>query len=135
MTFGDLSHFYANLSDYSLQNEIAKAYSEAIDTSGEKRRRITPERLKGYLWVLTDFRNVCAHDERFYCHISARVRTFNAGKTDVGGLIKIIRRLLSEKDSLLFTESISQLATKYRQRHGVSNNVSEAVFKIMGHTE
>jgi len=132
MTFGDLSYFYANLKSLSLQNEIAKEYSNVVDDADIQRKRITPDRMKQFLWLLTDFRNVCAHDERFYCHVSQKVRTLQPGAANVGALIKVMNRLLDQNSIEEFYGGFFALLGEFVSSRFISPDAQEKVIAAMG---
>jgi len=94
LTFGELSHFYSTLGSQSIKNAIAKEISEIC--SWAERKRLDVKRLELYLWVLSDFRNICAHDERLYCQTISRAR-ISTGGTNVGDLYGIIEKLLPKE--------------------------------------
>lgn len=62
LTFGNIAHFY-QLQKRGVQNAACKIVGE-VAGRGE---RISPHELLRAFDVLVGFRNICAHDERFYC--------------------------------------------------------------------
>lgn len=51
----------------SIRNEIAKVFSSLYANDHEKPIKISHRRLRLAYDHIKDFRNICAHDERFYC--------------------------------------------------------------------
>ena len=66
LTLGQAFKFYC-FQPESIRNEIAKAFSSLYANDHEKPIRISPRRLRLAYDHIKDFRNICAHDERFYC--------------------------------------------------------------------
>lgn len=67
LTFGTVSQFYALLSART-RAAICKEFSlYAREVHGSAAQRIEPYRMAQILRRLGDFRNICAHEERFYC--------------------------------------------------------------------
>jgi abortive infection bacteriophage resistance protein len=64
LTFGNIKNFYLCL-DLKLQRQIAKDLTESI-TKPYSNKSIFPKDLKKIIIVATHFRNICAHDERFF---------------------------------------------------------------------
>ena len=102
VSFGTLSKFYALLTP-DLRVKISKNF----DNVNEKQ-------LRQYLKVITKFRNVCAHNERFFSYqtkndipdtilhkklcISKKGAQYQQGKHDVFALVIAFRYLLSDED-------------------------------------
>lgn len=63
LTFGNIEHFY-QLQKRGVQNAACRIVSEI---TGRSDRRIGARDLLRSLTVLVFFRNICAHDDRFYC--------------------------------------------------------------------
>ncbi len=66
LTLGQAFKFYCFQTE-SVRNEIAKVFSSLYANDHEKPVRISPRRLRLAYDHIKDFRNICAHDERFYC--------------------------------------------------------------------
>ncbi len=66
LTLGQAFKFYC-FQPESIRNEIAKTFSSLYANDHEKPIRITSRRLRLAYDHIKDFRNICAHDERFYC--------------------------------------------------------------------
>ena len=62
LTFGNIAHFY-QLQKRGVQNEACRIVLQ-VAGHGE---RIGARELLRVFEVLTDFRNICAHDDRLYC--------------------------------------------------------------------
>ena len=113
LTFGTISKFYALLTS-DLRTKISKNF----DNVNEKQ-------LRQYLKVITKFRNVCAHNERFFSYqtkndipdtvlhkklsISKKGTQYQQGKHDVFALVIAFRYLLSNEDFKKFKTSLSKI--------------------------
>lgn len=65
LTFGNMAHFF-QLMKRGEQNSVCKhLFETTLRFAGDK--RITPHEVLRAYDVLTQFRNLCAHDERLYC--------------------------------------------------------------------
>ena len=135
ITFGNLSHFYASLKSDSLKNSIAKAY--AIDVADWKSYNgmLTTHRLQRYLWVMANFRNVCAHDDRFYCHTIPRLRGSNQQTCRVSGLIQAVYALLPHSEKMEFFSGLNNLIHDFKNNSHVNKEIGEKVEDIMGMTD
>ena len=137
VSFGTLSKFYALLTP-DLRVKISKNF----DNVNEKQ-------LRQYLKVITKFRNVCAHNERFFSYqtkndipdtilhkklcISKKGAQYQQGKHDVFALVIAFRYLLSDEDFKKFKNSLSKIFTHY-----FANTASlseETVYNMMGFPE
>ena len=114
LTFGTLSKMY----EYS-QPQVKAAVS--IEFEG-----INEQQLKQLLEVLTDFRNVCAHNERLFTHRCAKHdipdlslhqklsipkngQEYIYGKRDYFSVVLAFRYLLPHEDFLAFKRQLSKL--------------------------
>lgn len=113
VTFGQLSKMY------SYQKNIIKikVSQNFIDVS--------PKNLENYLNLLTKFRNVAAHGERFYCFktktdiqdttihkklkIPKKNGKYTKGKNDLFSIIIIFYYLLTHEDFLTFCEQLEKI--------------------------
>lgn len=65
LTFGNMSHFF-QLMRRSEQNRVCECLFQTTGR-GPGERRITPHEILRAYNALSQFRNICAHDERLYC--------------------------------------------------------------------
>jgi abortive infection bacteriophage resistance protein len=110
MTFGSVSYFYDLLGPMELKDRIANDLSAMLVGSRDKLPwtggRLSVKDVRRDLWVLADFRNVCAHGERFYCHICERIRTGATQRADASYLFRTLARYSTEQDIAAFMEDI-----------------------------
>lgn len=66
LMLGQIFKFYEYQTE-SMQNSIAKGFSELYRESHGVSVRVTPRQLRLMYDHIKDFRNICAHDERLYC--------------------------------------------------------------------
>lgn len=114
LTFGTLSKMY----EYS-QPQVKSAVS--IEYEG-----VTEQQLRQLLEVLTDFRNVCAHNERLFTHrcakhdipdlplhqklsITKNGQEYVYGKRDYFSVVLAFRYLLPHEEFLVFKRQLSKL--------------------------
>lgn len=114
LTFGTLSKMY----EYS-QPQVKSAVSIEFDG-------ITEQQLRQLLEVLTDFRNVCAHNERLFTHRCAKHdisdlplhqklsipkngQEYIYGKRDYFSVVLAFRYLLPNEDFMVFKRQLSKL--------------------------
>lgn len=114
LTFGELSTFYS-VASFQQQSYISRHYEN-----------VSERKLERYLSVITLFRNICAHNERLYCHkvsqfefpdtplhtklnLPKNGNHFLSGKNDYCGLLIALRYLLPRKDFLAYKRELSQL--------------------------
>ena len=89
LTFGTVSQFYASLSAKT-RAAICKEFSfYSKEVHGAAAQRIEPYRMAQLLRRLGDFRNICAHEERFYCARVGKARDVPVEKmlSDLGVVI------------------------------------------------
>lgn len=118
LTFGELSKFYSLLK-HRQQSAISKTYENVSEKS-----------LNRYLNGLTLFRNVCAHNERLFCHRIAQMEfpdtaihkkmklpkkgvQYAIGKKDYFGLIIALRYMLSKQDFMTYKRELKKLIDLY----------------------
>lgn len=123
LTFGTLSKIY----EYS-KPQVQSAVSMEYDG-------ITEPQLRQLLEVLTDFRNVCAHDERLFTHRCAKHdipdlplhkklaipkngQEYIFGKRDFFSVVLAFRYMLPHADFLVFKAQLSKLLDKATQQNG-----------------
>lgn len=120
LTLGQISKMYS-----FLQNDIQSKISQCYPFVNEKE-------LKQYLKMLTDYRNVCAHNERLFSFRShtdipnTRLHTklkipingtqYVMGKNDVFAVIISFRYLLSKNDFSIFKKHLNRLIFTYHKQ-------------------
>lgn len=113
MTFGSLSKFYSLLTP-DLKVKVAKHFDKVND-----------RQLEQFLSVITIFRNVCAHNERLFSHMTnndipntalhiklsiPRIGTqYCYGKRDLFAVVVAFRYLLSNADFKKFKRSLTRI--------------------------
>ncbi len=111
LSFGIMAEFY-NILKTEDKNEIAKVYN------------ISSDKLSDYLVLLSNFRNVCAHEDILYDHRTQRTVPdtkyheylqipkgpdgYIYGKNDLFGLIIIMKEMLKPKQFNLLIEEIKR---------------------------
>lgn len=111
LSFGIMAEFY-NILKTEDKNEIAKVYN------------ISSDKLSDYLVLLSNFRNVCAHEDILYDHRTQRTVPdtkyheylqipkcpdgYIYGKNDLFGLIIIMKEMLKPKQFDLLIEEIKR---------------------------
>ncbi len=123
LTFGTLSKIY----EYS-KPQVQSAVSMEYDG-------ITEPQLRQLLEVLTDFRNVCAHNERLFTHRCAKHdipdlplhkklaipkngQEYIYGKRDFFSVVLAFRYMLPHTDFLVFKAQLSKLLDKAIRQNG-----------------
>lgn len=110
MTFGQISKMYSFLTS-RIQSKISKNF-----------KKVNERELEQYLKVLVLYRNVCAHNERFFSHkvyseipntvlhsklhISQTGNQYNQGKKDLFGVVIAFRYLLSADSFYCLKENL-----------------------------
>ena len=123
LSFGIISELY-NILDDSDQMEIAKLYNLDIET------------LIIYLSILSNYRNLCAHEDILYDHRTQRVipdtryhyllnidmtdGEYNYGKNDLFTVVIIFKYLLTDKE---FREFVSEVGYEIDMLEGKTNTV------------
>lgn len=129
VTFGELSHFYAHLRERSLQQKIVNELNALLPDNPKK---LTVERLRAYLRVLSDFRNVCAHNERFYCHYHSRVSVNGKNLANVADLLNIISQLLLSEDIQHFHRRFVETYSTFLKSGAVRPEYMDKIILAMG---
>ena len=129
VTFGELSHFYALLKPRGVKEAIVKELKHFGSPQDEK---LTVERLGAYIRVLADFRNVCAHSERCYCHRHKSIVLDGKSKASVASLIKIITSFLSEYEKERFDEQYSELFEVFFEESIIREEIIAKIVVAMG---
>ena len=123
LSFGIMAEFY-DILKYEDQAEISKFYN------------VSPEILGTYLSLLSNFRNVCAHEDILYDHRTQRVipdskfhRLLNIpkdedgyiyGKNDLFSLVIMLKVMLSKDD---FDEMITEISREVENLDKIVNTV------------
>ena len=110
LSFGILSELYSIL-DISDQTDIAKIYNLDIET------------LTIYLAILSNYRNLCAHEDILYDHRTQKVipdtkyhykldiemtdNEYNYGKNDLFSVVIIMKQMLTEEEFREFLGEVS----------------------------
>lgn len=117
LTFGTLSKMY-KFSKFQVQSMISKEYAG-----------LNEAKLSQVLEVLTDFRNVCAHNERLFSHKCAKKdipdlllhrklrikkngQEYSCGKRDYFSVVIAFRYMLDKKDFLIYKKELVNLILK-----------------------
>lgn len=134
LTLGQISKMYSFLQS-DIQAKISHCY-----------RYVNEKELSQYLKVLTDYRNVCAHNERLFSfrshtdipdtglHQKLRIPLngshYIMGKNDMYAVVLSFRYLLSGEDFSCFKRTLNKLFALYRKQ---SENASmEKLYCAMG---
>ncbi|MDD5807078.1 MAG: Abi family protein [Eggerthellales bacterium] len=116
LMFGQAFKFYSYQSA-GMRNKIAKSFSALYAESHEHGKRIDPRSLRLAYDHIKDFRNICAHDERFYC-----ARVAKAGDVTV-------RALCADLEMVLTSQSHRSLM---REACGLVERTEEALSMPVG---
>lgn len=106
LTFGNMAHFY-QLQTRSVQNRTCKLILHASGKSGDG-TRLTPHELLHAFSVLSEFRNLCAHDDRLYC-----AKVGKSGDIDFSDMSFQLFKIIPEEDFDRFIDDIGMLFAKY----------------------
>lgn len=119
ITFGQLKHFY-RLLEISLQNKIAK------EIGGTYKSKVFPKSLRISLYVCSEFRNTCAHDERLY---NSFAETYSK-KYNLYDMYNLLSQFLTESEKYYLDISLFYL---FRRELSDLNIISkEKIYMIMG---
>lgn len=107
LTFGNMAHFY-QLQKRSEQNEACRIIVESAGGDRYKNGRLTPHDVLRAFNTLSEFRNLCAHDDRLYC---AKV---GKGK-DVGysDMVATFSKILPKTEVESFVSELNGLFRRY----------------------
>ena len=125
MTFGSISKMYSFLQP-SIRSKIAHEFSYVNETH-----------LEAMMELLVDFRNVCAHRERLYCHkatsnsildtplhdklnISRNGSLYIQGKNDLFAVVIALRYLLPKERFVIFKKDLAKELTKVAKMKSVN---------------
>lgn len=112
LMFGQAFKFYS-FQTQGMRNRVAKSFSALYSESHGAPKRINPESLGLAYDHIKDFRNICAHDERFYCS-----RVSKAQDITVRDLCRDLELVLTKEDHA------SLLRDAYRHVRAVESKVS-----------
>ncbi len=120
LTFGTVSKFYSLLSAKT-RAAICKEFSfYSKEVHGAAAQRIEPHKMAQILRRLGDFRNICAHEERFYCARVGKARDVPVKKvladlaivippSDFQNLITTVVHLLKHEGQAFRTISVGTI--------------------------
>ena len=134
ITFGKMSKMYSLLNS-SVKAKICRNF-----------KGVSEKELAQHLQVLVDFRNICAHNERFYCHVNRheipntplhkklnipqRGSQYIYGKKDLFSVVISLRYLLPKNDFPAFKRELTALIKKAVES---SNTLEESdLLRAMG---
>lgn len=123
LTFGQAYRFY-ELQPEATRNAIARDFYELYAHSHGTARKISHRDLRVTFNQLREFRNICAHDERFYCAKVTKAK-------DVG-FAQMLRRLdmvITAKDFVSLQKRIFDLVADLRAKMG--KEIAERVLEAM----
>lgn len=125
LTIGQISKMYS-----FMQSDIQSKISHCYEAANEKE-------LKQYLKVITDFRNVCAHNERLFLYhshtdipdtalhaklsIPKTGSSYSSGKNDLFALVIALRYLLTKDDFKTFYKQLKKLISSYESKTTSAN--------------
>ena len=122
LTFGNMNHFY-QLQKRGVQNDACKIISTNSCGCIKFGMRINPHDLLKAFDVLSDFRNLCAHDERLYC---AKTK----GGEGFGVMCVCLAMVLPENDFFELSRDLATLMDKYKSR--LHNVTADSLMEDMG---
>lgn len=128
LTIGQISKMYSYMQS-DIQSKISHCY-EAVNE----------RELRQFLKVLTDFRNVCAHNERLFLyhshadipdtvlhkklHIPKTGTSYSVGKNDLFSLVIALRYLLPKDDYKLFYRQLKYIISDYQKKSSQNNTTN-----------
>lgn len=132
MTLGSLSYFYDLLDSDKLKSKIAIEFKgmSHVSLSGPSKFRIKD--IKRDLMVLTDFRNVCAHSERFYCHTYKKVRVNPDTHADAKFLFEVLERYSTSKEMDGFVRELESVLTSFNENGTIASDPIARYFAFLG---
>jgi abortive infection bacteriophage resistance protein len=132
MTLGSLSIFYSLLRNKQLQSKIAKDLQlMCVEQTGSKKHFKTSLVIRD-LRVLTEFRNVCAHSERFFCHVSKQINIEPDLKADTTHLIEVFSRYSLSDSFYRFIWELIQTFEEYVKLGKYHDSQFQAFTKFIG---
>lgn len=124
LTIGQISKMYAYMPS-DIQSKISHCYNA-----------VNERQLKQHLKVITDFRNVCAHNERLFLYhshtdipdtilhkklqIPKNGSNYSVGKNDLFAIVIAFRYLLTKKDFQLFYKKLKSIISSYEKKSSAS---------------
>jgi abortive infection bacteriophage resistance protein len=125
LTIGQISKMYS-----FMQNDIQSKISHCYEAVNE--REFTQ-----FMKIITDFRNVCAHNERLFLHkahtdipntalhtklnIPLTGTSYSFGKNDLFALIIALRYMLSKEDFKAFFKQLKKMIASYEAKSSPEN--------------
>jgi abortive infection bacteriophage resistance protein len=131
-TFGTLSFFYKLLSSRGVKQLIVNDIRTLYEQERQKPLKLTIEKLTRDLWVLVDFRNVCAHGERFYCHQCRRINIFPSQTANVTYLLNVLYQYLSYEEEQTLQKEMVNFLNDFPITKGLSRRTLKNVMDSMG---
>ena len=123
LTFGNMAHFY-QLQTRSVQNRTCKLILQASGKSADG-TRLTPLELLHAFSVLSEFRNLCAHDDRLYCS-----KVGKSGDIDYSKMAIELLRIMELEEFREFLGEVTGLFSKYGNKLHVVT--PESLLRDMG---
>lgn len=134
LTLGQTSKMYSFFTT-SIQSKISTNF-----------KKVSEKELAQYLKVLTQFRNICAHNERLFLfksryeipdtdlhkkmRISKKGDHYVCGKSDMFAVLIALRYLLSREEFLELKKELSKLICKFRKNS--TEEKTEKLLRAMG---
>ena len=134
LTLGQTSKMYSFFTT-SIQSKISTNF-----------KKVSEKELAQYLKVLTQFRNICAHNERLFLFksryeipdtdlhkkmtISKKGDHYACGKSDMFAVLIALRYLLSREEFLELKKDLSKLICKFRKNS--TEEKTEKLLRAMG---
>lgn len=138
LTIGQISKMYSYMQS-DVQSKISHCYEATV---GERQ-------LKQYLKVITDFRNVCAHNERLFLYhshtdipntvlheklnVPKNGSSYSVGKNDLFAVVIALRYLLPKEDFKQFYKKLKSIISSY-QKKSTQNNTAKLLDSMGFHT-
>lgn len=108
LSFGDVSMLF----DFQLDKVQNRMCSFVCEVSGK--RVIPPRKMQEAFNILTQFRNICAHGERFYCaRVGAR------GNWGFADLLRAMSIVLTEKEVADYARSLKSIIDSVEDAEGI----------------
>jgi abortive infection bacteriophage resistance protein len=132
VTFGTLSYFYKLIGSRSVQQHVVNDLCRLYRHDYTSDIRLTVKRLERDLRVLVDFRNACAHDERFYCRICKRVNISPDSPADAAYLYKILNLYLSKDSAKTLNKELLDLQDSFTKSNSLDPETARTVLSAIG---
>lgn len=132
LTFGNLSFFYELLAQPSIQNDIAHQLHSLFMQDDDQASRLTVGELRRDLRILVEYRNICAHDERFYCHKFGKVHVANNRPADVSTLLTVLKKYLPAHSYDALNGDLTREVTSLAEGSGLNLEVAIPAMQDIG---